>query len=275
MDAPLPDFADPPVVEVALSVQFEPLTALRTPQIGLLWTKFRDRFPKIEEHAPLDPIMERFGISGPPKPSVHFQMTRKPPMPRCWFVSDDDAELIQIQQDRFAHNWRKTGKHAEYARYKHIRKKFRDELDEFAGFVKRESLGSLEPNQCEVTYVNHIVAGRGWDRHGELGNVLTLFEAQYTEEFLPDLEEARVGGAYVIPDSQGNPLGRLRMTVEPAYRGVDKTPIIVLNLVARGRPEGKGMDGVMKFIDTGHEWIVRGFAAITTPQMHKIWGRKR
>ncbi|GAH85222.1 unnamed protein product, partial [marine sediment metagenome] len=35
MDKPLPDFEHPPVVEVALAVQFEELSTLRTPQIGL------------------------------------------------------------------------------------------------------------------------------------------------------------------------------------------------------------------------------------------------
>jgi hypothetical protein len=44
MSKPLPEFDNPPVVEVALSVQFEALATLRTPQIGLLWQEFRDRF---------------------------------------------------------------------------------------------------------------------------------------------------------------------------------------------------------------------------------------
>ena len=277
MDAQLPDFSNPPVVEVALAVQFEPLTELRTPQIGLLWANFRDRFPKIEEHPPLDPMMERFGAPGPPKPSVHFEMMRRPPVPRCWFVSADGTELIQIQQDRFAHNWRKTsasGEPVEYARYKHIRAGFRDELHDFAKFVTLEQLGALKPNQCELTYVNHIVSGPGWQHHGELGKILTLFETRYTDEFLPDLEEARVASAYVIPGPDGKPLGRLRLSIDSAYRRADNYPIMVLNLVARGRPDGTGTEGVMKFLDTGHEWIVRGFAAITTPEMHKIWGRR-
>lgn len=277
MDAPLPDFADPPVVEVALSVQFEPLTALRTPQLGLLWQKFRERFPKIEEHTPLDPMMERFGVSGPPKPSVQFQMMRRPPVPRCWFLNKPGTELIQIQQDRFAHNWRKTderGVQVEYARYKHIRASFRSEMDEFAEFVAQENLGVLQANQCEVTYVNHIAAGSGWEKHGELEKILPLFQARYTDEFLPELEEARVGGAYVIPGSDTKPLGRLRFSIDSAYRRASDKPIMVLNLVARGRPDGDGMDGVMRFLDIGHEWIVRGFAAMTTPEMHKIWGRR-
>ena len=42
-NTPLPEFDNPPVIEVALSVQFETLANLRTPQIGVLWQEFRDR----------------------------------------------------------------------------------------------------------------------------------------------------------------------------------------------------------------------------------------
>jgi uncharacterized protein (TIGR04255 family) len=274
MDALLPDFANPPVVEVALAVQFEPLTALRTPQLGFLWKDYRERFPKIEEHAPLDPMMERFGVPGPPQASVHFEMMHKPPVPRCWFLSEDDTELIQIQQDRFAHNWRKAGTDIKYTRYKRIRTTFRKELDNFAAFLAREKIGTLEPNQCEVTYVNHIISGQGWERHGEIGKVLALFETKYTEEFLPELEEGRVSGTYVIPGSDAKPLGRLRFSIAPAYRRADDKPIMVLTLVARGQPDGEGTDGVMRFLDTGREWIVRGFTALTTARMHEIWERR-
>lgn len=275
METKLPDFDDPPVVEVALAVQFEPLTALRTPHLGLLWGKFRDKFPRIEEHAPLDPMMERFGVMGPPRVGVRLEMMQNPPVPRCWFLNEAETELIQVQHDRFAHNWRKAGPKVEYVRYGSIRAKFRTELDQFAEFVTEENAGTLQPNQCELTYVNHIVSGQGWKHHSELGNVLTLFQAKYTDEFRPDLEDARVSGAYVVPDAAGQPLGRLRFSMEPAYRRADHMPILVLNLVARGRPDGEGIDGVMKFLDTGHDWIVRGFASMTTPQMHKIWGRTR
>ncbi len=273
MSAELPEFQDPPVVEVAMAVQFETLTALRTPQIGSLWSVFREDFPKTEEHAPLEPMMERFGVHAPKAPAVHVEMLRQPPVPRCWFLKEDGTELIQVQQDRFAHNWRKAGKDGEYRRYGPIRDTFRGELDRFAAFVAGEQIGAVEPNQCELTYVNHIVSGQGWEKHGELGRILTLFEAEYTDNFLPDLEEARVSGTYVIPDSEGNPLGRLRFSIDSAYRRTDDKPIIVLNLVARGTPDGEGLDGVMKFLDIGHEWIVRGFAAITTPEMHAIWRR--
>ena len=79
---------------------------------------------------------------------------------------------------------------------------------------------------------------------------------------------------YVIPDSAGNPLGRLLISVEPAYRTDDDKPILVLQLTARGRPDDEGIEGVLRFLDTGRKWVVRGFASITSPRMHEIWERR-
>ena len=274
MPSSLPDFADPPVVEVALSVQFEPLTALRTPVMGLLWSEFRDRFPTLEEHTPLDPVIETFGVKAPRKASVRVEMMQKPPMPRCWFLSEAGTELIQVQQDRLIHNWRKVGQGEDYPRYEHVRDRFKGELGVFESFVDRQKLGELVPTQCEVTYVNHIVAGRVWERHGELGEVLTLFVPKYSEAFLPDPEDVRMAVRYVIPGGDGQPLGRLHVTMDPVYRREDDQPMFALNLTARGRPEGDGIDGVLRFLEIGREWVVRGFAAMTTPNLHEIWGRQ-
>lgn len=273
MPSSLPDFADPPVVEVALCVQYEPLTALHTPAMGLLWREFRDRFPNVEEHAPLDPGIERFGVRAPKKGGVRVQMMPKPPVPRCWFLNEAGTELIQVQQDRFLHNWRKVGQGENYPRYERVRDRFKHELTVFDSFVRREKLGELVATQCEITYVNHIVAGRGWETHGQLGEVLRLFVPKYSEAFLPEPEDAHMAVRYVIPGADGQPLGRLHVTMEPVYRREDDQPMFLLNLTARGRTEEEGLDGVLAFLDVGREWVVRGFAAVTTPQMHKIWGR--
>ncbi len=274
MSDTLPSFDDPPVVEVVLAVQFEPLTELRTPQIGLLWSAFRDRLPRIEEHAPLDPVMEKFGVKGPPKGSVRFEMLQRPPVPRCWFLNEAGTEIIQVQQDRFIHNWRKVGEGDEYKRYDHERDAFKNDLELFEEFLHREKVGVLVPNQCEVSYVNHILPGAGWAKHGDLSQVVTLFSSEYSEDFLPDLEEARLSCSYVIRGGDGQPQGRLHVTVEPAYRRSDDQPIFVLRMMARGRPDGPDIEGVLRFMDTAREWVVRGFAAVTTTGMHKVWRRR-
>jgi uncharacterized protein (TIGR04255 family) len=268
----LPDFAAPPVTEVALSVQFDPLTVLRTPHLGLLWQDFRDRFPKTEEHSPLPPVIEKFGLIGLAPIGVRFEAT--PPVPRCWFLNEAGTKLIQVQQDRFVHNWRKIGQGDEYPRYEQIRQTFETELGIFCQFLAREQLGELAPNQCEVTYVNQILSGRGWEKHGQLGEVVTMWTSHHSDEFLSEPEDVHLAVRYVIPDSTGNPLGRLLVNVEPAYRVSDGTPIFVLQLTARGKPDGEGVEGVLKFFDRGREWIVRGFASMTSPLIHKIWERR-
>jgi uncharacterized protein (TIGR04255 family) len=270
--APLPDFTAPPVVEVVLGVQFDPLTALRAAHVGLLWEEFRPRFPRVEDKPPLTPAPELFGIS-PGHIDVQFELVDAPPLPRSWFLNSEGTELIQFQQDRLVHNWRKVGD-ADYPRYWSVRDSFRQEVETLRAFLEREKLGPFLPSQCEVTYVNHLLAGSGWDEPGQLERVFTLWAPRYSDDFLPEAEQVRVGAQYVISDDAGEPLGRLHVSIVPARRTEDNQSLLQLTLSARGRPDGDGLDGVFRFLDRGHEWAVRGFASVTPHEMHKIWGRR-
>src|SRR5258706_6722338 len=109
----LPNFEPPPVSEVVLGVQFESLKAFRIVHIGMLWQEFREKFPLTEEHAPLEPVIERFGINHAVG-KVSLQILDAPPIPRCWFLNAAGADLIQIQSDRFLRNWRKVEEDSEY-----------------------------------------------------------------------------------------------------------------------------------------------------------------
>ena len=278
MEIPLPDFTDPPVIEVALSVQFDALSALRTPQLGLLWQEFRKEFPATEEHPPLEPVIERFGVRPTQEGAVRVEMLRRPPTPRCWFLNKDGTELIQIQQDRFVRNWRKVGDKSTYPRYEdHVRPTFQRDLKRFQAFLQREQLGDLKPNQCEVTYVNHIPAGQGWQEHGDLGEVITVFQRSFSDSFLDIPEDARLRLRFLIPDEDqaGKPIGRLHIEIRSGFRSNDKHPLFIMTLTARGAPCGDGIDGVLGFLDLGRKWIVRGFVSITTRKMHKLWGGKK
>lgn len=271
--SPLPDFNNPPVVEVALSVQFDPLPDLRTPQLGLLWQEFRDAFPVTQEHAPLEPITERFDLPRTRSdPRIDFR--ESPPLPRCWFLNAAETELIQVQPDRFVHNWRKAGTGEAYPRYGHIRGAFEEELRRFDAFIARERLGKLAPNQCEITYVNHIVAGNVWRTHGELDKVLTVFHRSFSDPFLDSPEDAGLRLRFIIPDESGKPSGRLHVALDSGFRNSDASPLFVLKLTARGQPRDPTILGVLQWLDLGREWVVRGFASVTTPGMHKEWDRQ-
>src|SRR5262249_17490048 len=121
--ADLPDFTVPPVTEVALGVQFAPLAAFKTVHAGLLWNRFRQEFPIVEEQAPLNVSFETFG-SPSAAPELRLELLRRPPIPRFWFMNENRVELIQFQVDRFVRNWRKVGDDITYPRYEAIRARF-------------------------------------------------------------------------------------------------------------------------------------------------------
>ena len=103
----LPKYRNPPVVEVALSVQFQRPEGLSVAHLGLAWDKFKTRFPKIEQHAPLPPAFERRG-QPVARPKLQIQLSSmEEEMPRIWMVSDDSHQLLQFQADRFIRNWRR------------------------------------------------------------------------------------------------------------------------------------------------------------------------
>jgi uncharacterized protein (TIGR04255 family) len=265
----LPDFESPPVVETVLSAQFQPLSQMRAAHFGLFWNQVRSRYPKTEERPALDPVVERFPEPVRRRLGVQFPILAAPPLPRFWFVHQNDNELLQVQTDRFIKNWRKSGEGDAYPRYKRVKEWFEQDFKEFQDFASREKLGTIDVNQCEVTYVNHIVAGEGWASHADLDKVLTMWKRPGAP-FPGQAEDAAFHARFPIKDSSGHPVGRLHVDVQAAIRNTDNKSMFVLNLTARGLL-GKSTE----FFDLGHEWIVRSFAEMTTTEMHKVWKRKR
>jgi uncharacterized protein (TIGR04255 family) len=257
-----------------LSVQFEPLTALRAAHFGLLWDRFRTDFPKTQEHAPLERAVEEFGVRPSFGIGLRLELVDKPPVTRCWFLNDAETMLIQVQRDRLIVNWRKGAGEQPYPHFDSVLDLFVRAYSEFDQFIQREQLGQLVPDQCEVTYIDHITGGGVWERHGQLDRVLAAWSSVKHDDFPLDLENARLALQYIIPGDSNEPVGRLHVHVQPANRRSDDAPIIVMNTTARGRPLGDGLDGVRRFFVTGRAWAVRAFVALTSPEMQQIWEKR-
>jgi len=276
MKTSLPEFDRPPVVEVAISLQFKVLEGLRAPHLGLLWSIFRkEGYTRVEEHGELEPAFEDLQATSIPTVGIRVQtFDDAPPPPRVWFLNEAHNELIQIQRDRLVINWRAGAQSEPYPRYTHIIKRFHSALASFKGFTASEKLGEIFPTQCEVTYVNHILSGAGWSTHGELDSLVTTWQSRYSDEYLGTPEDVGFKARYRMGDESGNVLGRLHIILQPAYRSIDGVPIYVMNLTARGKPEPANLDGVSRLFDFEHQWIVRGFTSVTTKGMHELWRRK-
>lgn len=269
----LPNFENPPLTEVAISIQFDSLPLLQAPQIGLLWSKFRSRFPQTEQHVPLDPYVEKFDQDS--KQTIQLEFSNVPPVPRCWFLNEKGSELIQVQLNRFTRNWRKVNNEDEYPRYEYVRNQFAEDLMEFCQFLEDEDIGEFKPVQCEVSYINHIEQMGAWHNHSELGKVLAMWNPRDCDDLTPSLENIRVATRHIFRDGAGAPLARLHISTQPAYSSSNNQPVFVMNITARGAPFVQSIDGVLSFIDKGRELIVRGFKSVTTSEMHEAWGLKK
>jgi uncharacterized protein (TIGR04255 family) len=278
MKRSLPEFNHPPITEVALSVQFANLDKWQSTHTGLLWSKYREAFPRTEQHPPVGPVVESFGP--PRRQDLQLEIVNSAPPIRAWFLNSAGTELIQVQSDRFIHNWRKVESVQGYPRYAHICRQFLNELDQFCKFLEDEKLGAFVPNQCEVTYINHISLDSG-NVHKQAEEVLTMWRPSFSDDYLQsangiELEDSRVGARFVIKDSENTPIGRLHFSTQPLMTisdGKPGKPVLGLTLTARGAPIGTGKEGVLKFMDLGHETIVNAFASLTTAKMHNYWGR--
>ncbi len=260
-----PYFENPPIVETVLSVQYDRLP-LGSVHFGLYWQTIRERYPKWEEQSPLLPQVEQ--VTGPGAQILRLEFQQR--TPRLWFVNTDQTEMIQVQNDRFIKNWRKIEGQA-YPRYGAVIKPaFEDDYQRFAAFLTRERLGNIKINQCEVTYVNHIVSGDVWSRWDEIDEIFTFCKrCDISAPHLGATENLGVQLRFPILDTAEQWIGRLHVDIQPALTAIDGKPMYVMQLTARGMVL-EGYD----FLDIGHWCVVKMFEQLTTPKMHRVWKRK-
>lgn len=259
----LPDYESPPVSEVVIGLRFKPLLALRVPHIGLLWERFREEFPSCE-HAP--PLGLEDVFAG--KPDVPW------PVPRVWFVNRSEDRVVQIQNDRAYFNWRSRSKDTRYPRYPAILEMYERGIAMISEFLKDEGLGEIIPVEYELKYVNHIPKGTAWQNASDIPKIFAdLTWRCLQDRFLPD----PIGGDWTVVFPLPPKSGRLTARF---YAGVRRIPslveeqIVVLEMTANGPSIGSEVPPARQWFDLGHEWIVRGFADLTSLDVQtKVWKR--
>src|SRR6185369_17512255 len=98
----LPDYARPPVNEVVIGLSFAKLR-LNQVHIGLLWSTVRDRYPSQQDTVPTQTVLEAFD-----EPlNLEAVDLEELPLRRSWFIGKEPQWLLQIQENRLVHNWRR------------------------------------------------------------------------------------------------------------------------------------------------------------------------
>jgi uncharacterized protein (TIGR04255 family) len=263
----LPDFKSPPINEVVVGVQFEQPEGYQQIRAGDVWSLYRADFPVVEEKPALPLVFETFGL--PQASQFDFGLVTGASHDRFWFLAPGKEELIQFQNDRLLHNWRKVGDQTnEYPRFEKIIEKFESELrtlESYMGSLAGRPNQRLKINQSEITYINQILCEGATDASRWLS--LLNIDAYGFEDFNCTFRRR-------VHRPDGSPYARLTCQTALGVRPKGER-IIVLNLTFRGAPEGDSLEAAIAFLGTGRQMIVEFFTQITTEQAHLAWGRSQ
>jgi uncharacterized protein (TIGR04255 family) len=246
-----------------MGVHFAPIDKWQGPYFGLFWSRIKKDYPRAEVQPPV--------VAAPTPELVLPQFQGRFELPvRCWFFNHDETRLIQVQNNLFLHNWRKVAHTDKYLHYDDLRPIFEREWQVFCNFLEGEGLGMPAVQLCEVTYVNHIDRGNGWQSFADLSQVFPNWSPQTSGNILPTPELVAINASYPLKDVDGH----LQITAQPAVRQTDTKETVQLTVTARCKPASYSNQDIYRRLDDARKWAVLGFTDFTSSKMHEIWGRK-
>lgn len=269
--ADLPDFARPPIDEVAIGVQLaSPIGGFVDAHAGVFWERVKDRYPSAENNPRIEAIVEPLGCPWPPMPqSLTFPMQQVGG--RTFLLSGDGEYLLQIQNNRFFRNWRRRVD--EYPHFDDLAATFRSDLALFQSFLEEAKLQAQPIALFEVSYINWIT---------DLPAATVLKSAAISRLETAGLSEFPQNqswqGMYPFADPDGTPVARLAVQSAPAMRatpaGFEQGLQLALTFGAPGTPF-VAEPSIPTLLEAARRCIVRAFAQLTTDDAHEHWGRKQ
>ena len=251
-------YENPPIDEIVCGIRFNPIKQLQSGHFGILWQKFRHDFPMTEDQNLVGPVSEEdLGSPG------------KPPLPRIWFIHGNENELIQVQRNRFLHNWRKRRSEDEYPGYEKVVENFEKYLSHFEEFLLEENFGNLVAREYELTYIDIIPKGHGWENSGDLVKVFpNLLSLTKQSVLLNGVQGINWQTIFGLP----NNLGQLIVSIRNAQRIPDNQQIIYIESKAVSSGSYKPIRG---WFNTAHNTIGEFFSNLVSKEIQeKFWGRK-
>lgn len=249
------------MIEVALAIQFESLPQLRQAHLGLFWSEILDAYPNVRDQPPLESAVERFDDSG--LPMFQLEITDAPPLHRAWFISPDDTLLVQVQSDRFVHNWRRRGE--PYPRFEPLYQTFSARLAQFEQVLARTNVPALAYNHVEVTYINWIEANR-------LSEFLVTSDPPplISQGVAEHPDEESYGAGYLV-SGEDRPVGRLHVRANVARRRmedghIDRGFLLSLTFRAPIPPTAQRVE-MEDLMFRGRDIIVESFTSLTRPDL--------
>ena len=255
-----PVFDAPPVVETALGVRFAPIEGFNVVHFGQLLSSYNDVYNRFELKPPVVGTVQ-FNI-GQDSANINIPL-------RCWYINQDDTQLVQVQHDMFVRNWRATANNSEYQHYDRIKPLFNRDWMRFCQFLDDHKLRRPVVWQCEVTYINHLLRGREWRTFDDIPSLFPVWKGLEPGGVFGTIDMAALTMAFRLPDGSS----RIQFTLQPAIRQ-DGAEILQLTVAAQGPPERYDDSAILEWLDYGHLAVVNGFVQFVSSDALKIWGHK-
>ena len=251
-------YENPPINEIVCGVRFDPIKLLQSGHFGILWQKFRPDFPKTEDHDLINPISRE-----------DLGDMNKLPLPRVWFIHRNENELVQVQRNRFLYNWREREEGDEYPGYEKVINNFVRYLSLFQEFLGEENLENLVTKEYELTYIDLIPQGQGWENLNDLEEVFPNLLSLTRQGILST--NVRVINWQTILDLP-NGLGQLSIAIRSGQRKTNNQPLLHIETKALGKGQSETMQA---WFDAAHTNITELFLNLVSNEIqNKFWGRE-
>ena len=251
-------YENPPIDEIVCGIRFDSIKQLQSGHFGILWQKFRSDFPKTEDQNLIGPV-----------PKEDLENPNKLPLPRIWLIHRDENELIQVQRNRFLHNWRKRRTDDEYPGYEKVIENFERYLSRFQAFLVDENLEGLVAREYELTYIDLIPKGQGWENPDDLAKVFpNLLSLTRQSVLLNDVKGINWQTILGLPNS----LGQLVVALRNAQRVSDNQQLLQIEFKALSNQPYQPM---RSWFDAAHNTITELFSNLVSDKIQEeFWGRK-
>ncbi len=251
-------YENPPIDEIVCGIRFDSIKQLQSGHVGILWQKFRPDFPMIEDQILVNPV-----------PKEDFENPKIQPLPRVWFIHEKENDLVQLQRNRFLHNWRKRQPEDEYPGYVKVINNFEKYLSFLQEFLVEENLGSLVAREYELTYIDLIPRGSGWQSLRDLGNVFPNLVSLTSQNMLSDdIRNINWQTVLGLPNNSG----KLRLVVRSARRVSDNQQLLQIEFNAHSSQPYQPM---REWFDAAHNEVIRVFSHLVSDAIQQeFWGRK-
>ena len=258
MTAPTVAFNNPPISEVVIATYFNPpLVEFQSQHVGVFWEKIKNEFPAAQQQIPL-------GIGSPVAPNEPF------PMPRYWFVTEDDVYVMQIEKEAFLFNWRRRGNRRYPGFNGEVKPAFDRLYGKFEAFLRQEvGIQEISVDLCELSYVDTIERCDNWRGPSD-----TRYVFPYFSNLLPSTDDAP-GLAF---DCSYAHLIRENLAISVRMRTMVDTQrsnesVLALEMKANTRFGGVHKTETDDWFQHAHDAILKYFVEMTNEEIHrKYWG---